>query len=192
MKKISLTLSFLFLLVGLFGCQQNTSEKVAIAPSNTESVETKVEVTKGDFIYRLVTEKAEYAENEPIKIYAELEYIGSKEEIEIGHGGSPFHFPMLETTRNYEIMYRMEQPYLSTKLMKGEPLRQEYKGSGGFGSQDKKDYIEFMKRIMNQEFPKGNYVVNGFAEFDVIDRETKQKKKYNIKSQVEFMVNDSN
>ena len=164
-----------------FYSQQNTSEKTAIAPSNTESVETKVEVTEGDFIYRLVTEKAEYAENEPIKIYAELEYIGSKEEIEIGHAASPFHFPMLETTRNYEIMYGMEQPYLSTKLMKGEPLRQEYQGSGGFGSQDKK------------EFPKGHYVVNGFAEFDVIaNEETKQKKKYNIKAQVEFMVNNSN
>lgn len=82
-------------------------------------------------------------------------------------------------SRQHEIMkfsYRMEQPALGTVILKGEPLRTEYRGSGGYGSQDKKEYIEFMKRIMNQEFPEGHYVVNGFVDFNVIaNEETKER-----------------
>ena len=183
----------MFLSIGLFGCQQNNNEKVDNEPSNTQILETKAEVIEEDFVYRLVTENAEYSRNEPIKFYAELEYTGDKEEIEIFHSASPFSFPMIETTRNYEIGYRMEEPLLSTKLIKGEPLREEYRGSGGYGSQDKKEYIGFMKQIMNQEFPEGHYVVNGIADFGVIaNEETGEMKKYKIKAQVEFSVNDSN
>ena len=192
LKKVSLILSFMFLMVVLFGCQQNKDDQVDNTPSTTESLETKAEVTEGEFVYRLVTEKAEYRENEPVKVYAELEYIGNQEEITIAHAASPFHFPMVETTRNYGIFYSMDQPSIATKLIKGEPLHQEYRGGGGYGSQDKKEYIEFMKHIMNQEFPKGHYVVNGFADFAVIANEgTKQKKNFTIKAQVEFRVNKS-
>lgn len=193
LKKISLILSFMFLSIGLFGCQQNNNEKVDNEPSDTQTLETKTEVIEADFEYRLVTEKAEYSKNEPIKIYAELEYTGDKGEIEIFHSASPFYFPMVETTRNYEIGYVMEEPLLSTKLIKGEPLRKEYRGSGGYGSQNKKEYMKFIKQIMNQEFPEGHYVVNGIADFGVIaNEETGQKKNYKIKAQVEFRVNDSN
>lgn len=193
LKNIKLILPIMFLSIGLFGCQQNNNEKVDNEPSNTQTLETKAEVIEEDFVYRLVTENAEYSKNEPIKIYAELEYTGDKEEIEIFHSASPFSFPMVETTRNYEIGYGMNEPLLSTKLIKGEPLREEYRGSGGYGSQDKKEYIEFMKQIMNQEFPKGHYVVNGIADFGVIaNEETGQKKKYKIKAKVEFSVNDCN
>ncbi|WP_227522045.1 hypothetical protein [Bacillus solitudinis] len=194
MKKISLILSFLFLSIGLFGCQQNNNEKVDNEPSDIQSLETKAEVIEEDFVYRLVTEKAEYGKNEPIKIYAELEYTGDKEEIEIFHSASPFSFSMVETTRNYEIGYFMEEPLLSTKLIKGEPLREEYRGSGGYdAAQDKKEYIEFMKQIMNQEFPEGHYVVNGIADFDVrVIEGMEQKKDYKIKALVEFKVKNSN
>ncbi|MFC9542134.1 hypothetical protein ACFTQ7_19990 [Lysinibacillus sp. NPDC056959] len=192
MKKISLILSLMFLSMGLFGCQQNNDKKVDNATLNTENLGMNAEVTEGDFVYRLVTEKAEYGENEPLKIYAELEYIGDKKEVKISHAASPFYFPMVETIRNYDISYRMEEPALSTVILKGEPLRTEYRGSGGYGSQDKKEYIEFMKRIMNQEFPEGYYVVNGIADFHVIaNEETKQKKEYKLKAQVEFRVNNN-
>ncbi|MCK1999749.1 hypothetical protein MPH47_21425 [Psychrobacillus psychrodurans] len=189
MKKHSLIVSLILLSIGLLGCQQNNNEKVANELPATQPLETKAEVIEGDFVYRLVTEKAEYGKNEPIKIYAELEYTGDKEEVEIFHSASPFSFPMVETTRNYEIGYGMNEPLLSTKLIKGEPLREEYRGSGGYGSEDNKEYIDFMRRIMNHEFPEGHYVVNGSADFYVIaNKETEQEKKYNIKAQVEFRV----
>lgn len=193
MKKISLILPVLLLSFVLVGCQQNSNEKVENEPSNIRFLETKAEVAEEDFIYRLVTEKAEYDKNEPLKIYAELEYKGDQEEIVIFHSASPFYFPIVETKRNYEIGYDMEQPLLSTKLMKGEPLRQEYRGSGGYDSQDEKEYTEFMKQIMNKEFPEGHYVVNGLADFGVIVNEkTGQKTEYKLKAQVEFMVSGSN
>ncbi|WP_126294484.1 hypothetical protein [Lysinibacillus telephonicus] len=65
-------------------------------------------------------------------------------------------------------------------------------GSGGYSSQDEKKYIEFMKQIMNQEFPKGHYVVNGFTDFNVLaDGDSEQGKRYEIKAKIEFKVNDS-
>jgi phosphotransferase system IIB component len=39
LKTISLILSFLFVSIGLFGCQQNNEEKVVNASSNTEGIE---------------------------------------------------------------------------------------------------------------------------------------------------------
>ena len=124
LKKISLILFFMFLSIGLFGCQQNKAEKVDNTPSNTENQETKAEVTEEDFVYRLVTEKAESGENEPIKIYAELEYIGDKEKIEISHAASSFLFSMIETTRNYDIEYLNESPINKYRYsLKGKPLR---------------------------------------------------------------------
>ncbi|MBD8034896.1 hypothetical protein H9632_17690 [Solibacillus sp. Sa1YVA6] len=157
--------------------------------SYTDKLETQAEVTEGDFTYRLVTEKAEYSENEPIKIYAELEYTGDKGEIEIFHAASPFSFPMVETTRNYEIEYAMDMPLLSKTLVKGEPLRGEYVGSGGYSSEDQNEYQDFMKQIMNKEFPAGHYVVNGIADFDIrVSEGTESKEKYQLEAQVGFSV----
>ncbi len=189
MKKLSFIMSLVLLSIGLLGCQQSNNEKVDNKVNASQTLETKAEVIEGDFVYRLVSEKTEYSKNEPIKIYAELEYTGDKEEIEIAHSASPFSFPMVETTRDYGIDYNMNEPLLSTKLIKGEPLREEYRGSGGYGSEDKQEYKDFMKQIMNLEFPEGHYVVNGIANFYIInDEESEQVKKYYITAQVEFMV----
>ncbi|MEK3763364.1 hypothetical protein [Solibacillus sp. FSL K6-4121] len=189
MKKITMILSFAFITLILFGCQQSNDKKLDNEMSNTDNLETQAEVIEGDFTYRLVTEKAEYSKNEPIKIYAELEYTGDKKEIEIFHAASPFSFPMVETTRNYEIEYGMDMPLLSTTLVKGEPLRREYVGSGGYSSEDKNEYQDFMKRIMNKEFPAGHYVVNGIADFDIRVLEgTESEGKYQLEAQVGFSV----
>lgn len=190
LKKHRLVMSFILISIGLLGCQQNNNEKVANELPPTQPLETKAEVTEEDFVYRLMTEKSEYIIGEPIMIYAELEYTGEKEEIEIFHSASPFYFPMTETTRNYVIEYVMNEPLLSTKLIKGEPLRAEYSGgSGSYVSEDKKEYIDFIKKIMKQEFPEGDYVINGVADFYVITNvQTEQEKKYNVKAQVEFRV----
>ena len=149
---------------------------------------TRKEITDGDFIYRLVSEKEEYVENGPVKLYAELVYIGDKEKIEISHAASPFYFPMVEKTRNFQIDYVMSEPLLHTTLIKGEPYREIYSSGGGYGSQDDKEYVDFMKKIMNSEFPIGHYVVNGGANFFVADVETREEKKYRSDSQIEFKV----
>ncbi|MEK4522506.1 hypothetical protein MKX96_12860 [Psychrobacillus sp. FSL W7-1493] len=193
MYKIGFLVSLIVLSLCLVSSQQKVDRKVDTEPSDTKPLDTKAQAIEEDIVYRLVTEKAEYGKNEPIKIYAELEYTGEKDEIEIFHSASPFSFPMVETTRNFEIGYGMDAPLLSTKLRKGEPLRAEYWGSGGYTSEDKKEYVDFISQIMNQEFPEGRYIVNGSADFYVkANGKTEQKKNYNIKLQVEFKVNNTN
>lgn len=185
MKQFIVVFLFVFIFV-LTGCSNNETQQLA----STQKVVEK-EVTEGDFIYRLVTEKTEYVENEPVNIYAELEYIGPKDEIEIFHAASPFSFPIVEKTRGFEIDYVMEQPLLRTTLIKGEPLRKDYMGSGGYGSEDEKEYVEFIKRVMKKKFPTGQYVVNGMADFFVITNEkTDEKKEYQIKSTIHFKVKE--
>ena len=151
-------------------------------------LDNKNEVIEGDFIYRLVSEKDDYVENEQLKLYAELEYTGDMEKIEISHAASPFFFPMVEKTRNYEMDYMMNEPLIHTTLIKGEPLREEYSPRGGYGSKDDKEYIEFMKRIMNSKFPIGHYVVNGGANFHVLDADTGEEKKIKLNATIEFKV----
>ncbi|MDQ0887956.1 hypothetical protein QFZ81_003044 [Paenibacillus sp. V4I9] len=70
----------------------------------------KTEVTEGDFVYRLVSEKSVYTEGEKVEVYAELEYVGDEAEVKIGHAISPFYFPTKEKTRNFDIRYGMQQP----------------------------------------------------------------------------------
>ncbi len=173
----------------LAGCNEKETQQL----ENLEEVlETKSEVNEGDFIYRLVTEKAEYIEGEPIKIYAELEYIGDQEKIEISHAASPFYFPIVEKTRDFQIGYPMNEPLVTTTLIKGQPLREDYKGSGGYSSEDEAEYVNFMKQIIKNEFPVGQYEVNGVADFFVIkNEETKEKKAYKIEAAIEFKVNST-
>ncbi|MBO8171515.1 MAG: hypothetical protein H0Z33_06480 [Bacillaceae bacterium] len=151
---------------------------------------TQDEVTEGDFTYRLVTEKKEYQQGEPVRIYAELVYTGDREEITIYHAASPFYFPMVEKTRGFTIDYPMEQPLVSTTLKKGEPIQKEYRRSGGYGSQDEKAYIDFMKSFLEEGFPAGYYVVNGFADFYVEWDENgeKVKRDYRIEAEIDFKV----
>lgn len=172
---------------GLLGCQQ--TEQVEGKPElpKSESLGNKAEASEGDFIYRLVSEKDHYDEGEDVKIYAELEYIGKEDEVEITHGSSPFLFPMTETTRDYEIAYAVNLPGNSTILKKGEPMRQEYRGGGGYAEQNKEEYKVFMKQVMKQDFPSGHYIVNGYADFHLADK-AKDEEKYTIEAQIEFYV----
>jgi hypothetical protein len=181
----------LVLLLASCASKQGTSDNSASELDNYEVLSTNSEVNEGDFVYRLVTEKAEYRINESVKIFAELEYVGNSEEVVIFHAASPFYFPMIEKTRNYEIGYPMKQPLESTTLKKGHPLRYNYSRSGGYGSQDEEQYVKFMRSFLEDGFPIGYYVVNGFVDYYVEDSE-KNKQDFNIKGQIDFKVQDNN
>lgn len=181
MKKILFLISFWVMITILIGCNSSNDHQ-AVQPTISETKD-------GYFIYRLVTEKEKYAQGEPVKIYAELEYIGDEEEVTIYHADSPFHFPITEKARNYELGYAMNMPLLSTALIKGEPLREEYiPGNGtGYGETDKEDYVNFIKELWENGFPIGIYVVNGYANFSVTD-ENGVEEQFTIKGQIEFEV----
>lgn len=163
---------------------------------NSDSVNDEVtnsssaEATEGDFVYRLVSEKEQYGAGEAVALYAELEYLGDEEEVTIYHAASPFYFPITEKTRGYEIGYMMEEPLVTTTLKKGEPVREEYKRSGGFSEQDEKDYVDFIKSFLENGFPAGHYVVDGYANFYVQSgvEGTEDKETFTIKANIEFEV----
>src|SRR5690554_5657174 len=182
---------FVLLSLLLVGCASGQYlENSASELDKYEILKTKDEVTKGDFVYRLVSEKDEYQENESVKIYAELEYIGEKEEVTIFHAASPFYFPMEEKVRNYVIDYGMNEPLLSTSLKQGEPYREEYVKSGGYSDQDEDDYVVFMKRFFDMNgFPSGYYAVEGYSDFFVEkDEDNEEKDVFRIEGQIDFKV----
>lgn len=145
------------------------------------------DAVQGDFIYRLISEKEQYTEGEEIKMYAELEYNGVQENIEISHAASPFHFPLYEETREYAVEYAMNEPLLTTRLTKGEPLKEYYSGSGGYSAEEDDAYIEFVQRIMEKEFPPGYYKVDGFANFTATSSDGSATP-HEIHAQIDFKV----
>jgi len=147
----------------------------------------QAESAKGDFIYRLATEKEQYTEGEKIEINAELEYIGEQESIEISHAASPFYFPIHEETRDYTVEYAMNEPLLTTRLIWGEPLQESYSGSGGYSAAEDEAYIEFVQRIMEQDFPVGYYKIEGYADFIA-----GSVAPYEIHAQIDFKVVSEN
>ncbi|MGG1661314.1 hypothetical protein [Brevibacillus sp. NRS-1366] len=180
------------LLVALLtGCssQSDTDDSKETLNSDKE-YQVIVEETKSDFVYRLATQASEYSKGKPVKIYAELEYIGDDDSITISHAASPFWFPIIEKTRNFNIDYVMNQPLKKTTLIRGKPIQEEYKGSGAYSDQDPPEYVDFIKNIMlKKEFPIGDYVVNGFVSFDVEPKANNDtEESVSIKAQVEFIV----
>lgn len=174
------------------GCAQKGEPAPAKSePASDQAVRpSRAEMKEGDFVYRLVSESERYGQGENPKIYAELEYVGEQDEITIGHAASPFYFPMKELTRNYSIDYMMNEPYITTTLKKGEPLREDYTGSGGYSEQDTKDYQNFI-RSLKDGFPEGRYVVYGSADFVIHPAEGEtgeEPEKYKIQAEIEFEV----
>lgn len=182
---MSLLLTILF--IGCSNTDDSTTKGESESLEATKVLNTKDEVNEGDFVYRLVTEKGEYHKNESVKIYAELEYIGNNEEVIIFHAASPFYFYIVEKIRNYEIGYFMDQPLVSTILKKGQPLRYEYSRSGGYSPTDEENYVKFMRSFLEDGFPTGYYVVNGFVDFYVEDTNNNQQD-FKIEGQIDFKV----
>lgn len=196
MKKLYV-LALLIAAVIAAGCNEKKDPAANRTPAvvDEELTQAKAEVVTDDFIYRLVMEKAKYTEGDSIRMYAELEYIGDQDEITIFHASSPFYFPITETTRKYSIVYPMTEPLVSTTITKGKPLRKEYNGGGAYDAEDDKEFVDFMKGIMRNEFPAGKYVVTGYADFYVeltagstAGNEKQDNKDYRMKAQVSFKV----
>lgn len=141
-----------------------TQEISGIAVEDFEA-DPAAETSSGDFIYRLIAESDTFEAGGPINMYAELEYTGPEDSIDIYHAASPFYFHLRERTRDYEILYPMNEPLISTTLIKGEPLRESYQGSGGYSEEDPEDYQGFIKSVIDGQFPEGFYEVDGSANF---------------------------
>lgn len=188
-KNAFLSLVLMVPLIAACGTGGDTPADTTASIDEYSVSNTEASTTDGDFIYRLVSEQEQYPSGGPVEIYAELEYVGEEDSIDIYHAGSAFFFPMEEKTRGYQLDYPMIEPLLTTTLTKGEPLRESYTGSGGYSDQDDAAYIEFMKHVINNEFPEGYYVVNGYADFFTETPDGVQTD-YEIHAEVDFKVID--
>jgi hypothetical protein len=187
MKKLWIVVSMLPL-VSLAACGINENSGEGNSDLDDFQVtQPQAEAAEGDFIYRLVSEKEQYEQGEPLNLYAELEYTGDKDTVTIFHAASPFYFPMHEGTRDYRIDYPMNEPLLQTEITKGEPLREEYVASGGYAAEEDEAYVEFMQNVMIGNFPPGYYEVDGYANFYIEHSDTEQES-YQINAQIDFKV----
>ncbi|KMK75753.1 hypothetical protein [Alkalihalobacillus pseudalcaliphilus] len=188
-KGMGMMILCMMMLFFLIACSKSEQINEGVANKNIEDLTTTAEVIEGDFIYRLVSEEAQYSEDDMVDVYAELEYIGELDEVTISHAASPFYFPMVEETRDYKIDYAMNEPLLYSTLIKGQPLRKAFTGGGGYGGDDPREYQNFMRAIMNQEFPIGSYIMDGFAQFQIVDVETSEPvENFELQARIEFIV----
>jgi len=190
MKKIAFPALFLImLLTAACGTGGDTPADTTASVDDYSVSTTEASAEDGDFIYRLVSEHEQYTSGGPVEIFAELEYTGEEDTIDIFHAGSAFFFPMEEQTRGYQLDYPMEEPLITTTLTKGEPLREQYVGSGGYSDQEDAAYIEFMQQVMNNEFPQGYYIVDGYADYYTETPDGAQTD-YEIHAEIDFKVID--
>ncbi|MGO1060371.1 hypothetical protein ACTL32_14640 [Planococcus sp. FY231025] len=163
------------------------TEEQAGAPPEDRKTDPIAESAEGDFIYRLAAESDSFKAGGPVSMYAELEYTGERESIDIYHAASPFYFHLHEKTRDFEVPYPMNEPLIMTTLIKGEPLRERYRGSGGYAQEDPEEYREFIQRVMDGRFPVGFYEVDGSANFYTENPEA-DKTDYDIHAAISFEV----
>lgn len=179
MTTIQKSFLLIFILIALVAC--GTSKE------NTEQIFLKDKKNiMDDFIFHLKSEKDTYKLNEPLQIYAELEYVGESDEITIYHASSPFILELKELNNNFDFGYAMDTPLLTSTLIKGEPIRIPYSFSGGYNEFSPDDYVQFVKKLMDGEFPIGRYVISGKTDFYTETDEVKHT--YNMEQSIEFKV----
>jgi len=186
-SKYYLLIGFI-LIAALTGCSTNEKNDISSKLKNYKVSQTSDEMTDGDFIYRLISEKEEYPNHESVKVYAELEYVGYKDEITIQHAASPFFFPIQEKIRGYTIPYPMIEPLISTTLKRGVPYREEYIGSGAFSEIDNKEYRVFMEDFIEYGFPTGYYIIEGYADFWIQNNKISEPQKFHLTATIDFKV----
>lgn len=179
MTTIQKAFLLIFILITLVACGTAKQDDEQIFSKDKKGI-------TDDFIFQLKSEKDTYTLNEPLQIYAELEYVGESDEITIYHAGSPFILELKELNNNFDFGYAMDTPLLNTQLKKRDPFRIPYSFSGGYNEFSPDDYVQFVKKLMDGKFPIGRYVISGRTDFYIETDESKQT--YNMEQSIEFEV----
>ena len=112
---------FLFLVFGLFGCgtSNNNEENVSGEPRITyESKQVD------DFKITINVENSE----KDLVVYTTITYMGEEAQKDIYHGGSIFFFNVYQQDDDFEYLGGMNQPLLTTTLIRNEPHRVNFEG----------------------------------------------------------------
>ncbi|HWL24004.1 MAG TPA: hypothetical protein VNR38_09700 [Ureibacillus sp.] len=168
---LSRLFTLLVLVILISGCSAGNNL------SSTSSTNTFENVTEGlvnneQFTFRVYSEKAVYQVGEPLKIKAELTYIGDSESITISHAASPIWLLTTNLTEDYQFEAAMNEPLILTELNKDEPYIESYQFSGSsyYDGAPGKPYSEevFMK-MAEGNFPPGQYEIKGRTDFAIGD-----------------------
>lgn len=160
-----------------------------------EMKKTTDQTIEDDFIFRLVSEKAEYQEGEEVNLYGEILYIGKKDEVIIHHSASVISFSAREEIRGYDIDYAVSEIGASTTLKKlGYPYRSGYDKGSVIKSpfdDNTEDYEKFIEELLEGDgFPLGYYTVKGIADFSAETEGDAEKGAYKMEATIEFKVVD--
>lgn len=182
----SFSILLLLLVILVAGCQ-SSSQIDAKELEKYKVQQTEDEVKQGDFIFRLVSEKGEYRQDEEVKLYGEIEYIGEKEEVSIVHSASAILFSLEEKVRGYHIESSVQEIGVTTKLKKGEPYRENYVKKAEVIFEEDPSYQKFVDYFLEgRGFPTGYYKVNGYTDFFVKSED--EGEHINIEANVDFKV----
>lgn len=187
MKKAIL---FLGLLI-VFGCSNDKPEAAVLnaALQDVGGPQQIITVTEDDFNFRLTMEEGQRESNEPLQIYAELEYVGDLSEITIQHAASPISMGLEDLTRQLGFGSVMDQPLVTTTLKKGEAFVETYKFQEVyFGTKDEQ-YDDVVKQLKEGRFPTGEYKIHARANFDVPS--ASEAKRFEMKESLSFDVAES-
>lgn len=168
-KMVKVGMIMISILMIVVGCSVSESNS-SVDSSKLEEYEVKNiedEVTEGDYVFRLVSEKEVYEVGEEIQLYGELTYIGDQDEVIIEHASNVFIFPMVEHVREHDISGGTNDEAIQTTLVPNEPYRENYAKNGvGYAEEDPQAYKKFIKDFMERDdFPAGYYEVQGEAYF---------------------------
>lgn len=143
-------------------------------------------VSMDNYTLTVISEKSQYQVGDKIQIKAYLTYTGDKESVKLLYGPTPIYFTTSELTRNYPLMSAYNVPETERELERDVPYEEQYGFSGSYSESDPKEYVTFVKSLINNSFPKGHYVIQAVASFDDISEADRVPYEFSI--DLEFEV----
>lgn len=141
---------------------------------------------KNDFCLTVFSDKPTYRSNEPIKIWATLKYIGSKDQVDIWH---PEPYVSFSITDGKD--FNMDAVYATvlgkTTLEKDKEYRFDFQKSGSYEPTASKS--SFWKEFYNEKelyLPTGTYTIKVKGEFSLSMRD--QNYNNNVENEVNIEV----
>ena len=128
-------------------------------------------------------DKLDFKENEEIKLYSTIEYIGAKNTITIWSGDPYFNYTIVDGTEYYSEGITLSIAK-STELKKGEVYTLPFAKNGGFSQDDPK--AEFWEEYYSEKelrLPKGTYTFKAYTDFH-LDQDAKES----VDLEVEFQL----
>ena len=125
-----------------------------------------------DFILTISSEFGVYSTEEPITIWATLEYIGEQDSITIWHG-LPFITFSISDGRDFVTEPVVIEVLESTDLLPGKVYHFDFQKSGSWSSADPK--ADFWEGFFGEEelfLPSGNYTVTVYGAFSTTETMT--------------------